>query len=395
MNSYHSRMLRRQAFKFKLKTNPKIENCLARFAGSTRFVWNKALAFQKERLDKKEYVLPYNDLAGILVQWKEADETKWLSESPSQPLQQTLKNLDKALRDAFNKKSPKRFPRFKKKGQSDSFRYPQGIKLDGSRVFLPKIGWVGFFKSREIQGTLKNATVSKRGQHWFVSVQTEQEVAIKPHPSKSMVGVDVGITRFATVSDGSVYKPLNSFKKLSIRLAKEQRALSRKIRGSNNSKKQKKKIARMHIKIADARLDYLHKTSTTLSKNHACVVLEDLKVANMSRSAKGTLEKPGKNVKAKSGLNRSILDQGWHAFRMLLKYKLEWSGGELVLIDPKYTSQTCSKCGHASPENRTTQARFCCTACGHTENADLQAARNILAAGHAVLACGDTKLIAA
>lgn len=388
-------MLRRKAFKFRLKTNSEIENCLVRFAGSVRFVWNRALASQKDRLDSKENILSYNELAGLLVKWKEEEDTKWLSESPSQPLQQTLKNLDKALRDAFNKKSPKRFPRFKKKGHHDGFRYPQGIKLEDNRVFLPKIGWVGFFKSREVQGTVKNATVSRRGRDWFVSVQTEQEVEIEPHPSKSIVGVDVGITRFATASDGTVYRPINSFKKLSTKLAREQRSLRRKIKGSNNSKRQKQKISRIHSKIADVRLDYLHKTSTTLSKNHACVVLEDLKVSNMSRSAKGTLEKPGKNVKAKSGLNRSMLDQGWHTFRMLLRYKLEWSGGELVLVNPKYTSQTCSKCGHASSENRTTQARFCCTACGHAENADLQAARNILAAGHAVLACGDTELIAA
>jgi len=110
-------------------------------------------------------------------------------------------------RDAFNKKSPKCFPRFKKKGQQDSFRYPQGIKLEGNKVFLPKIGWARFFKSREVLGVIKNATVSKRGKHWFVSIQTEQEIPDQSHRSKSMVGVDVGVTRFATLSDGTVYEP--------------------------------------------------------------------------------------------------------------------------------------------------------------------------------------------
>jgi putative transposase len=125
------------------------------------------------------------------------------------------------------------------------------------------------------------------------------------------------------------------------------------------------------------------------------VVLEDLKISNMSKSAKGNVEKPGKNVKAKSGLNKAILDQGWFEFRRQIEYKLNWSGGERILVNPKNTSRKCSVCGHISKENRKTQSKFSCIECGHAQNADLNAARNILAAGHAVLACGDIKLIAA
>ena len=244
-------------------------------------------------------------------------------------------------------------------------------------------------------GKIKNATVSKRGLHWFVSIQTEWEVE-QPKPNvKSIVGIDVGIKKFAVLSNGTEFRPRNSLKKKLKRLAFEQKGLARKQKGSSNFKKHKKKISKIHIKIADARLDYLHKTSTTISNNHACVVLEDLKVANMSKSAKGDMQNPGKCVKAKSGLNRSILDQGWHSFKTLLQYKLDELGGDLVLVNAQYTSQRCSDCGHTSRDNRTTQARFCCTHCGHAENADYNAARNILAAGHAVLACGNTKLIAA
>lgn len=384
-------MLHRKAFKFRLKTNVALESLLAQKAGCNRFVWNKALALQKERLDKKEYCLSYYKLAPLLKEWKESEENAFLNDCPSQSLQQTLMALDRAIKDAFNKKSPKRFPQFKKRGQSDSFRYPQGIKINEAQVFLPKIGWVGFFKSREILGAIKNATVSRRGKHWFVSIQTEQNIATPIHPSKSIVGLDAGITKFATLSDGTVYKPLNSFKKLSKKLTKEQRRLSRKVRGSNNFKKQKIKVSAVHTKISDARLDYLHKVSTEISKNHACVVLEDLKIANMSKSAQGTKEKPGRRVAAKSGLNRSILDQGWFTFRTLLEYKQQWRGGEVIAVDPRYTSQKCSDCGHTGRENRTTQARFGCQQCGMQKNADFNASLNLLAAGHAVLACGDTR----
>ncbi len=122
-------------------------------------------------------------------------------------------------------------------------------------------------------------------------------------------------------------------------------------------------------------------------------MLEDLKVANMSKSAKGTIEEPGTNVKAKSGLNKSILDQGWAEFKRQLDYKLEWLGGLLVLVDPKNTSRCCPECGHTSKDNRTTQADFACVECGYRENADFVGALNVLRAGHAQLACGDIDLV--
>src|SRR5271156_2822750 len=202
-----------QAFKFRLKTNSSIAAKLASIAGCNRFVWNWALANQKQRLEKKAYTQNYASLCASLLTLKKDEATAWLNDCPSQTLQQSLKNLERALKDAFNKKSPKKFPQFKKKGQRDSFRYPQGIKVIGNRVFLPKIGLVPFFKSQEIIGTVKNATVSKNGEHWFIAIQTEID-GIKPvHPSRSIVGVDLGVKKFATLSDGRVYESKNSFKK--------------------------------------------------------------------------------------------------------------------------------------------------------------------------------------
>ena len=134
----------------------------------------------------------------------------------------------------------------------------------------------------------------------------------------------------------------------------------------------------------------MHQHSTTISQNHAVIVVEDLKVSNMSKSAKGTVDEPGKKVAQKSGLNKAILDQGWGMFRTMLEYKQLWRGGMVIAVPPAYTSQRCAECGHVSPENRVVQALFSCVACGHTDHADVNAARNILAAGLAesLNACG-------
>ena len=183
-------------------------------------------------------------------------------------------------------------------------------------------------------------------------------------------------------------EPVNSFQKNQKTLARLQRQLSRKVKFSNNWQKQKGKIQQLHSRIANIRRDYLHKVTTTISKNHAMIVIEDLKVSNMSKSAAGTVSQPGRNVRAKSGLNRSILEQGWYEMRRQLEYKQRWRGGQVLAVPPAYTSQRCACCGHTAKENRLTQSKFVCRACGYTANADVNGARNILAAGHAVLACG-------
>lgn len=198
--------------------------------------------------------------------------------------------------------------------------------------------------------------------------------------------MDMGVARFATLSDGSAVTPLHSFRRHEKKLATLQRKLANKF--SANWDKLKRRIQRLHRKIANVRNDFLHKLTTTISKNHALVVIEDLKVRNMSRSASGTIEAPGRSVRAKTGLNKSILDQGWFEFRRQLAYKLAWLGGTLLIIPPQYTSQTCSRCGCVDRANRPTRAKFKCTACGFELNADHNAALNILAAGHAVSACG-------
>ncbi|MCK0505790.1 RNA-guided endonuclease InsQ/TnpB family protein [Aromatoleum anaerobium] len=384
-------MQRLQAFKFELMPTGEQQRDMRRFSGSCRFVFNKALALQQSNHEAGGKFIGYVAMAKHLTAWRNSLETSWLKDAPVHPLQHALKDLEKAYKNFFEKRAD--FPRFKRKGQSDSFRYPdpKQIKLDqaNGRIFLPKLGWLRYRNSREALGELRNVTVSLSGGKWFVSIQTRRDVETQL-PHGGAIGIDMGIARFATLSDGTFYAPLHSFKRHETALRRAQRAMSRKTKFSNNWRKAKVRVQRIHSRIGNARRDYLHKCSTTISQNHAMVCIEDLQVRNMSRSAAGTADAPGRNVRAKSGLNKAILDQGWAEFRRQLDYKLAWNGGHLIAVPPRNTSRTCPCCGHVSADSRQTQARFLCVECGFEENADVVGAINVLRAGHARLACADT-----
>jgi putative transposase len=383
---------RLQAYKYELRPNGQQARHMRRFAGSCRVVFNEALSWQEKRHEQGEKRLGYAGLCKLLTAWRNGAPlpsgrvAPWLADAPVHPLQQTLKDLERAYSNFFAKRAG--FPRFKKKGRSDSFRYPDPnqITLDqaNSRIFLPKLGWIRYRNSREVLGAVKNVTVSQSCGKWYMSIQTEREVE-QPLPKGSAVGIDMGVARFATLSDGTFYAPLNSFKQHEVALRKAQQAMSRKIKFSNNWRKAKARVQRIHTRIGNARRDFLHKCSTTISKNHAMVCIEDLAVRNMSKSAAGTADAPGRHVRAKSGLNKSILDQGWREFRRQLDYKLAWSGGHLIVVPPQHTSRTCPCCGHVSAENRQTQAWFGCVECGFAEHADVVGALNILARGMRML----------
>src|SRR6266566_1024462 len=201
-----------QAFKFQLKITGSQAKELYRIAGSCRFVYNKALALQKLRYENNEKKLTYAGLCKELTVWRNDLELFWLKASPSQALQQSLKDLERAYQNFFAKRAD--FPRNKRRSVKDSFRYPQGARLDqeNSRIFLPKLGWVCYRNSREVKGAISNVTISRLGDRWFVSIQTEREVSEVIHPSTTSVGVDVGIARLATLSDGTVFESVNSYK---------------------------------------------------------------------------------------------------------------------------------------------------------------------------------------
>jgi putative transposase len=370
----------RKGYKYRLKTNRTTGTQFVRFAGACRFVWNKILALNEGRYRAGVPRLSYNDAAALVAWWKESEECGWLKHVHSQVLQQCLKDLERAYANLFAGRTAP--PRSRKKFLSDSFRYPQGFKLDGRMVYLPMVGWVEFWESRPLEGTIKNVTVSRQGRHWFVAFQVELEIPAPVHPATAAVGIDLGIATFAATSDGALHPPLHAYRCVEKKKARMQRRLAGMVKYSCNWKKQQRRIAKLDIRTANCRADFLHKLSTDTSKNHAVICLEDLQVRHMSRSAQGTMEEPGHNVAAKSGLNKAILDQGWGTFRRMLEYKQTWRGGEVIAVNPRYTSQTCPECGHVAKENRVQQALFSCVACGYTYHADVVAAKNILALGH-------------
>ena len=373
----------RRAFRFEIMPNGVQIRKMKQFCGCSRFVFNRALAWQNEQYGQDNSVkFSYTKIANLLPHWKK--ELPWLKDCHSQVLQQSLKDLESAFKNFFAKHSS--FPKFKRKGEKDSFRFPQGCKLEqqNNRIYLPKIGWIRHRNSRDVVGEIKNITVSQKCGRFFVSIQTECEYEIPTHQGGE-VGIDMGVVRFATLSNGEYFEPVNAFKTRKGKLAKLQRRLKNKVKFSRNWQKLKAKIAKLHHKISNIRKNYLHQISSKISKNHAIIYVEDLQVSNMTKSAKGTAGNHGKNVKQKSGLNRAILDQSWFEFRRQLDYKTQWLGGSLVAVPPQNTSRTCPCCGHTAQENRPTQAKFECVACGYTEHADMVGALNVLARGRTVV----------
>src|ERR1700723_1687002 len=226
--------VRLQAFRFELRPDREQRHQMHRFAGSCRFVFNRALALQKELFELSGAHASYADLCAVLVDWKQDKETDWLNEAPSQALQQSLKNLDAAWTrrlDSLKKLEQGRIKRaqlmgepvYKKKEKHASFRYPQGTCLEqnNNRILLPKLSWVRYRNSREVLGAVKNVTVSLAGGRWMVSIQTEREVEAPVHRSATAVGIDMGVVRLATLSEGTIYGPPNSFREHQAGLRKE------------------------------------------------------------------------------------------------------------------------------------------------------------------------------
>ncbi len=287
--------------------------------------------------------------------------------------------MDKAYQHFFKGGG---YPKCKSRHHSrQSYQYPQRVKIEGNNLFLPKVGWVKCKGLRkEFVGKIKTVTVSYEAYQYHASILVdieEQDVVIS-HNSKA-VGIDVGVSLVVADSNGRKVKPLDLVKELS-KLRTKAQQLSRKKKGSNNRAKAKVRLAKINLKIANKRKDFLHKLSRQYSENQT-VVVEDLKIKNMTSKTKGTVEKPSKNASAKRGLNRAITQQGWGMFFELLEYKLKERGGQLIKVDPRYTSQTCNEFGYISKENRKSQDKFVCTSCGHLANADINASKNILARG--------------
>lgn len=379
-----------RTYTYRLQPDAQHADRLNRMAGCARFVWNRAVQLTRTYREQGESVPGYGRLCEHLGAWKRAFPFL-ASDGHSQALQQKLRDLDRAWAACFDPgRTTMREPRFKRRGDGDSVRFPQGFAVEGSRVKLPKVGRVRFRKSRPLPegAEVRSVVVTREGGHWFAHLQVAYEAATPGyHPSPRLVGLDLGVARFLTASDGTVFPALTArYARLQRKLAREQRRLARKRRGSANRVKQRERVAAVHRKLRRIRADFCHQVSTRLAESQGWVAAEDLAIGNMTASAKGTEEAPGANVRQKAGLNRSILAQGWGGFLAMLDYKLAERGGGLVRVDPAHTSQRCPACGHTEAANRPSQAAFACRACGHHDHADRVGAENVRLRGMEALA---------
>jgi putative transposase len=392
-----------KAFRFQLRLAPAQQRQLQRWAGGLRWVWNQALAEQRARHARGERYASYAEMCKWLTAWRNAPDTQWLAGGPVHTQQQALKRLDEAYKRFFaaakagqaggrGRTGP---PEFKRRGQEPGIRYPDAkqFELDAAngRIKLPKLGWLRLRMSQPVTGELRNVSVTREGARWHVSIQVLIADALPAGLAPSL-GIDLGLTQFAALSTGELVPPLKALARQQCRLRRYQRSVSRKKKGSANRLKAVARLGNLHRKIARQRSDWLHKLSTGLADRHPVIALEDLKVKNMSASARGTAAAPGKRVRQKAGLNRGILDAAWGEFTRQLGYKTQWRGGQVILVNPAYTSRTCRVCAHECAENRQSQSSFICVACGHTEHADVHAAKNSLAAGHAAWARSQASL---
>jgi putative transposase len=296
-----------------------------------------------------------------------------------------LRNLDTAFKNFF--RGTGKYPQAKRKGVHDSISFPQGNLLriqrkskKISKITLPKLGAVEFVQHRQFQGKVKSATVSySHGDGWQMSILVEEAQIEYENPSRDAIGVDLGVAKTIAVSGESqdYLLPTEQIKRIEKRIGTIQRRQAKVTKFSKRWRYFGRIVAKLHSRITRIRRDFLHQASSDLSKNHGVIVMEDLRVKNMSKSASGTLEEPGKKVAQKSGLNRAILRQGWGNFRIMMEYKTKWYGSHLILVSPKNTSRRCCECGYTHDDNRQTQADFLCLQCGHNENADKNAANNI------------------
>lgn len=398
-------MVIRKANTYRLYPTPEQEAILARWVGAVRFTYNLGLE-QRRDFHHPDHRWNYVSQAREITMLR--SEVEWLRDVPVHALQSAVKALDgaykrywdnlpelraeEARRKAAGTWRPRKdgmplgYPSPRRKFLDDTMRFPDPATFDFRRVSrhwgevkIPKLGWVRLRWDRAIPGEVKNITVSRRAGVWSVAAQYERQIADPIQREMPSVGIDRGVAVFAALSDGTNIASVNHGKKAARVLARAQRKLARKKKtkgkpSSNNRRKQIIRVAKLHARVARARKDFLHKASTEIAQNHGDVVLERLEVQNMVRSAKGTADKPGRRVRQKAGLNRSILDQGWGMFRVFLGWKAAERGGKVIEVPAHYTSQTCAMCGCVDAASRVSQARFVCAHCGHEANADTNAA---------------------
>ncbi|KFI58348.1 RNA-guided endonuclease InsQ/TnpB family protein [Bifidobacterium gallicum] len=390
----------RRAYKYRFYPTPGQENLLRRTIGCCRLVYNKALAARTEAWTARRESVSYNQTNTMLTGWKKTEELAFLREVSSVALQQSLRHLQAAFSNFFDGTAD--YPRFKKKSRGGAATFVRSaFTWDGRTLRLAKMDKpLDIHWSRPLpDGAYPvNVTISlDSAGRWHVSILVEEHVTALPK-AEGKVGVDMGVQSFATLSTGEKIDNPGLRKRNAKRLGKAQRDLARKRKGSNNHRRAMLKAARIQARIADRRKDFLHKLSTRIVRENQTVVIEDLAVKNMSRRCKPETDpaNPGHYLSngqtAKRALNRGITDAGWRMLRTMLAYKCEWYGRRLVVIDRWYpSSQICSTCGKNTGRKPLNVRAWTCPACHTTHDRDVNAAKNILAAGLAVNVCGDQR----
>ncbi|HEY9475903.1 MAG TPA: transposase [Mycobacteriales bacterium] len=362
------------------------EQSLLVHCGHARFVWNLAV-------EQQSWWRPGRGKApNFAVQSRQLTEARaefaWLAAGSVTVQQQALRDFTQAMSNFFA--GTHRRPTWRKAGRHEGFRivhvrpdHVRRLSRKTGGVFVPKVGWVRFRWSRPVPDAKSFGVTRDRAGRWHVAFAAIP-APVDPPRTGEVVGVDRGVAVSAALSTGELLHCPDLRPTEAVRLRRLQRRLSRAKRGSNRRTRVKAAIARIKAREADRRKDWIEKTSTMLAARFDVIRVEDLRIGNMTRSARGTLETPGRNVAQKAGLNRSILANGWGQLVARLEHK---APGRVQKINPAYTSQTCSACGTVDRNNRENQAVFECTSCRFRCNADVNAAINI-AAGHAVTARG-------
>ncbi len=372
----------RRAYKFRIYPTTGQASRAAQCLRDHQRLYNAALEERREAWRMRKVSIRYGQQSAQLrdIRGLDPDQGRWSFSSQ----QATLRRLDKAMAAFYRRcKAGQKagYPRFKALDRWDSVGWPSDgdgcrWKPDAGRVYLQGVGHVKVHAHRAVEGRVKTISLKREGRRWYVVLSCD-DVLARPLPATGRaVGLDVGVARFATTSDGEVIANPRFTRESADELASAQQALARKQRGSANRRRARAKVAGVHRRIRDRRADFQHKTARALVRECDVIVLEDLRITNMTRSASGTLDQPGVNVAAKSGLNRSILDAGWGQFVSILTGKAEEAGRRIVLVDPRNTSKTCHQCGEKCL--RPWQALVICPVHGGMD-ADVNGARNIYA----------------